>query len=70
MGKQVNSLIKISQKEKKLPPLLLLMICKSVYEFSDYTSFIEKGSISWYGKSKEIKKKGNKSLLNFINGFY
>ena len=43
---------------------------QSVYEFSDYTAFIEKGSISWYGKSNEIKKKGNKSLLNFINGLY
>ena len=29
----------------------------SVYEFSDYTAFIENGSISWYGKSKEIKEK-------------
>ena len=43
---------------------------QSVYEFSDYTAFIENGSISWYGKSNEIKKKGNRSLINFINGIY
>ena len=43
---------------------------QSVYEFSDYTAFIENGSISWYGKSNDIKKKGNKSVSNFIKGIY
>jgi ABC-type transporter Mla maintaining outer membrane lipid asymmetry ATPase subunit MlaF len=41
---------------------------ESVYEFSDYTAFIKKGKISWYGKSKDINKKGNLSLTNFIKG--
>ena len=66
----INSLIKKLVKEKKITTITVTHDMQSVYEFSDYTAFIEKGSISWYGKSKEIKKKGNKSLLNFINGFY
>ena len=70
IGKQINSLIKKLVKEKKITTITVTHDMQSVYEFSDYTAFIEKGSISWYGKSKEIKKKGNKSLLNFINGFY
>ena len=70
IGKQINSLIKKFFKEKKITTITVTHDMQSVYEFSDYTAFIEKGSISWYGKSNEIKKKGNKSLLNFINGLY
>ena len=69
IGKQINSLIKKLVKEK-ITTITVTHDMQSVYEFSDYTAFIEKGSISWYGKSNEIKKKGNKSLLNFINGLY
>ena len=61
IGKQINSLIKKLVKEKKITTITVTHDMQSVYEFSDYTIFIEKGSISWYGKSKEIKKKGNKS---------
>ena len=70
IGKQINYLIKKLVKEKKITTITVTHDMQSVYEFSDYTAFIEKGSISWYGKSNEIKKKGNKSLLNFINGLY
>ncbi len=70
IGKQINSLIKKLVKEKKITTITVTHDMQSVYEFSDYTAFIKKGSISWYGKSNEIKKKGNKSLLNFINGLY
>ena len=70
ISKQINFLIKKLVKEKKLTTITVTHDMQSVYEFSDYTAFIEKGSISWYGKSNEIKKKGNKSLLNFINGLY
>ena len=70
ISKQINSLIKKLVKEKKITTITVTHDMQSVYEFSDYTAFIEKGSISWYGKSNEIKKKGNKSLLNFINGLY
>ena len=70
IGKQINSLIKKLVKEKKITTITVTHDMQSVYEFSDYTAFIEKGSISWYGKSNEIKKKGNKSLLNFINVLY
>ena len=70
IGKQINSLIKKLVKEKKITTITVTHDMQSVYEFSDYTAFIEKGSISWFGKSNEIKKKGNKSLLNFINGLY
>ena len=31
---------------------------------------LKKGKISWYGKSKDINKKGNLSLNNFIKGIY
>ena len=70
IGKQINYLIKKLVKEKKITSITVTHDMQSVYEFSDYTAFIEKGSISWYGKSNEIKRKGNKSLLNFINGLY
>ena len=70
ISKQINFLIKKLVKEKKITTITDTHDMQSVYEFSDYTAFIEKGSISWYGKSNEIKKKGNKSLLNFINGLY
>ena len=70
ISKQINFLIKKLVKEKKITTITVTHDMQSVYEFSDYTAFIEKGSISWYGKSNEIKKKGNKSLLNFINGLY
>ena len=70
ISKQINFLIKKLVKEKKITTITVTHDMQSVYEFSDYTAFIEKGSISWYGKSSEIKKKGNKSLLNFINGLY
>ena len=70
ISKQINFLIKKLVKEKKITTITVTHDMQSVYEFSDYTAFIEKVSISWYGKSNEIKKKGNKSLLNFINGLY
>ena len=70
ISKQINFLTKKLVKEKKITTITVTHDMQSVYEFSDYTAFIEKGSISWYGKSNEIKKKGNKSLLNFINGLY
>ena len=70
ISKQINFLIKKLVKEKKITTITVTHDMQSVYEFSDYTAFIEKGSISWYGKSNEIKKKGNKSLLNFINGLF
>ena len=70
ISKQINFLIKKLVKEKKITTITVTHDMQSVYEFSDYTAFIEKGSISWYGKSNEIKKKGNKSLFNFINGLY
>ena len=70
ISKQINFLIKKLVKEKKITTITVTHDMQSVYEFSDYTAFIEKVSISWYGKSNEIKKKGNKSLLNFINGLF
>ncbi len=70
ISKQINFLIKKLVKEKKITTVTVTHDMQSVYEFSDYTAFIENGSISWYGKSKEIKKKGNKSILNFIKGVY
>ena len=56
--------------QKKITTVTVTHDMQSVYEFSDYTAFIENGSISWYGKSNEIKRKGNKSILNFIKGSY
>ena len=70
ISKQINFLIKKIVKEKKITTVTVTHDMQSVYEFSDYTAFIENGSISWYGKSKEIKRKGNKSVLNFIKGIY
>ena len=70
IGKQINILIKALVKKKKVTTITVTHDMESVYEFSDYTAFIKKGSISWYGKSKDIKKKGNKSLNNFIKGIY
>ena len=57
ISKQINFLIKKLVKEKKITTVTVTHDMQSVYEFSDYTAFIENGSISWYGKSKEIKKK-------------
>ena len=70
ISKQINSLIKKLVDKKKITTVTVTHDMQSVYEFSDYTAFIENGSISWYGKSNEIKKKGNRSLINFINGIY
>ena len=44
--------------KKKITTVTVTHDMQSVYEFSDYTAFIENGSISWYGKSNERKKKG------------
>ena len=70
ISKQINFLIKKLLNEKKITTVTVTHDMQSVYEFSDYTAFIENGSISWYGKSNEIKRKGNKSILNFIKGSY
>ena len=70
ISKQINLIIKKLVKEKKITTITVTHDMDSVYEFSDYTAFIKNGSISWYGKSKDIKKKGNKPLLNFVRGIY
>ena len=70
ISKQINLIIKKMVKEKKITTITVTHDMNSVYEFSDYTAFIKNGSISWYGKSKDIKKNGNKALLNFVKGIY
>jgi phospholipid/cholesterol/gamma-HCH transport system ATP-binding protein len=70
ISKQINIIIKKLVKEKKITTITVTHDMNSVYEFSDYTAFIKNGSISWYGKSKDIKKNGNKPLLNFVKGIY
>ena len=70
ISKQINLIIKKLVKEKKITTITVTHDMNSVYEFSDYTAFIKNGSISWYGKSKDIKKNGNKPLLNFVKGIY
>ena len=71
IGKQINTLIKeLVKKKKKITTITVTHDMESVYEFSDYTAFIKKGKISWYGKSKDINKKGNLSLNNFVKGIY
>ena len=56
ISKQINIIIKKLVKEKKITTITVTHDMNSVYEFSDYTAFIKNGSISWYGKSKDIKK--------------
>ena len=70
ISKQINLIIKKLVKEKKITTITVTHDMNSVYEFSDYTAFIKNGSISWYGKSKDVKKNGNKPLLNFVKGIY
>jgi phospholipid/cholesterol/gamma-HCH transport system ATP-binding protein len=70
IGKQINTLIKELVKKKKITTITVTHDMESVYEFSDYTAFIKNGKISWYGKSKDINKKGNLSLNNFVKGIY
>ena len=70
ISKQINLIIKKLVKEKKITTITVTHDMNSVYEFSDYTAFIKNGSISWYGKSKDIKKNGNEPLLNFVKGIY
>ena len=70
IGKQINILIKTLVKKKKITTITVTHDMESVYEFSDYTAFIKKGKISWYGRSKDINKNGNLSLKNFIKGIY
>tara|TARA_B100000035_G_C20930324_1_gene522742 strand:+ start:314 stop:1024 length:711 start_codon:yes stop_codon:yes gene_type:complete len=70
ISKQINLIIKKLVKEKKITTITVTHDMDSVYEFSDYTAFIKNGSISWYGKSKDIKKNGNRPLLNFVKGIY
>ena len=70
IGKQINTLINELVKKKKITTITVTHDMDSVYEFSDYTAFIKKGKISWYGKSKDINKKGNLSLNNFVKGIY
>ena len=70
IGKQINILIKEIVKKKKITTITVTHDMESVYEFSDYTAFIKKGKISWYGKSKDINRKGNLSLNNFVKGIY
>ena len=68
IAKQINYLIKNLVKKKKITTITVTHDMQSVFEFSDYTAFIENGQISWYGKSKDIRKKSHLSLTNFING--
>ena len=70
IGEQINILIKKLVKKKKITTITITHDMRSVYQFSDYTAFIKNGTISWYGKSNEIKKKGNTQLSKFINGIY
>ena len=70
IGKQINILIKEIVKKKKITTITVTHDMESVYEFSDYTAFIKKGKISWYGRSKDINKKANLSLNNFVKGIY
>ena len=66
IGKQINLLIKtLVKKKKKITTITVTHDMESVYEFSDYTAFIKKGKISWYGKSKDINKKGKLILKQF-----
>ena len=50
IGKQINILIKEIVKKKKITTITVTHDMESVYEFSDYTAFIKKGKISWYGR--------------------
>ena len=70
IGEQINILIKKLVKKNKITTITITHDMRSVYQFSDYTAFIKNGTISWYGKSNEIKKKGNTQLSKFINGIY
>ena len=70
IGEQINILIKKLVKKNKITTITITHDMRSVYQFSDYTAFIKNGTISWYGKSNEIKKKGNVQLSKFINGIY
>ena len=70
IGEQINILIKKLVKKKKITTITITHDMRSVYQFSDYTAFIKNGTISWYGKSNEIKQKGNIQLSKFINGIY
>ena len=70
ISKQINLIIKKLVKQKKITTITVTHDMNSVYQFSDYTAFIKNGVISWYGKSKDIKKNGNKPLLNFVKGIY
>ncbi len=68
IAKQINLLIKEMVKKKKITTITVTHDMDSVYEFSDYTAFIKKGRIKWYGKSKSIKSSNNNDLKNFIMG--
>ena len=70
IGEQINILIKKLVKKNKITTITITHDMRSVYQFSDYTAFIKNGRISWYGKSYEIKTKGNPQLSKFINGIY
>ena len=70
IGEQINILIKKLVKQNEITTITITHDMRSVYQFSDYTAFIKNGTISWYGKSNEIKKKGNTQLSKFINGIY
>ena len=65
ISKQINLIIKKLVKEKKITTITVTHDMNSVYEFSDYTAFIKNGSISWYGKSKDIKKKWKQAFIKF-----
>ena len=70
IGRQIILLIKKLVKKKKITTITVTHDMDSVFEFSDYTAFIRKGLICWYGKSKDILKSRNRFLKNFINGIY
>ena len=65
IGKQINLLIK---GLLKITTITVTHDMESVYEFSDYTAFIKKGKFLGMVNQKDINKKGNLSLRNFIKG--
>ena len=68
IGKQINSLIKELVKEKKVPPLLLSWYAKCLWIF--WLRLLLKRDQSLGMENQRKLKRRNKSLLNFINGFY
>ena len=65
---QINKLIRNLVVKKKLTTITITHDMKSVYEYADKVAFIKNGKIEWYGEVNKLKKCGNVSLENFING--